>query len=132
MAERVIRSGKEALVVEVRPDPDGFDQLFVDAPEFDAAFRVCGFCPVQAFGTVLGRELYFRARHDSWSFDVADCAGHLPADGYRDSDGFSREGNHPNAGWMPLAETVKIIARCLEEFTGVRAELPAAPDRHRK
>jgi hypothetical protein len=68
---------------------------------------------------VLGRELYFRARHDGWSFDVADNAGHLPSDGYRDSAGFYREADYPNASWMPLAEAVKIIVRCLREFTGV-------------
>jgi hypothetical protein len=66
----------------------------------------------------LGRDLYFRARHDSWSFDVADRAGNLPSDGSRDSDGFHREGDYPEAGWMPLREAVKIIARCLREYVG--------------
>jgi hypothetical protein len=49
---------------------------------------------------------------------VADHAGNLPSDGCRDSDGFSREGGYPNAGWMPLREAVKIIARCLREYVG--------------
>ena len=62
-------------------------------------------------------ELYFRAHHQGWSFDVADSAGHLPSDGYRDSDGFYREGKHPNASWMPLGEAVALIARCLREYT---------------
>jgi hypothetical protein len=106
--------------VEVRKSPDGFDLLAVSAPELDATFEVYGNCPVQAFGTVLGRELYFRARHDGWSFDVADHAGKLPSDGFRDSDGFYREGEHPNAGWMPLTEAVQIIVRCLQEYTGLR------------
>lgn len=104
--------------MEVQPDPTGLERLFVTAPEFDASFEVYGNCPVQAFGTVLGRDLYFRARHDSWSFDVADHAGNLPSDGYRDSDGFYREGEYPNAGWMPLEKAVAIIERCLREFTG--------------
>jgi hypothetical protein len=102
--------------VEVRSDPDGYERLFVDVPEFDAAFQVWGTCPVQGLGTILGRELYFRARHEGWSFDVADSAGHLPSDGYQDSDGFYREGDYPDAGWMPLPEAVKIIVRCLREF----------------
>lgn len=76
---------------------------------------------MQGFGTVLGRELYFHARHDGWSVDVADHAGHLPSDGYRDSDGFYREADYPNTSWMPHPDAVKIIVRCLEELTGVHA-----------
>jgi hypothetical protein len=108
--------------VEVQPDPDGLKRLFVEAPEYDARFEVSGECPVQAFGTVLGRELYFWARHDSWTFDVADHRGHLPSDGYRDSDGSCREGDYPNASWMPHRKAVTIIERCLQEYTGGRAE----------
>jgi hypothetical protein len=52
---------------------------------------------------------------------VADANGNLPSDGFFDSDGFYREGTYPNAGWMPLEEAVNIIARCLNEFTGLRA-----------
>jgi hypothetical protein len=105
--------------LEIHPHPEGLKLLQVAAPEYDAAFEVYGNCPVQAFGTVGGRELYFRARHEGWSFDVADHAGNLPSDGYRDSDGFYREGGCPNAGWMPLDAAVKIIARCLHEYKGV-------------
>jgi hypothetical protein len=105
--------------MEIRPDPNGLDRLFVSAPKFDAQFEIYGKCPVQAFGTVLGRDLYFRARHQDWSFDVADCQGNLPSDGYQASDGFYREGKYPDAGWMPLRDAVKIIAKCLREFTGV-------------
>lgn len=105
--------------MELRPDQEGLDRLFVSAPEFDAHFEVYGNCPVQAFGVVLGRELYFRARHEVWSFDVADCHGNLPSDGCRNSDGFYREGKCPNAGWVPLEDAVKIIVKCLREFTGI-------------
>jgi hypothetical protein len=52
---------------------------------------------------------------------VADHASHLPSDGYFDSDGFYREADYPNASWMPHTEAVKIIVRCLQELTGVRA-----------
>jgi hypothetical protein len=108
--------------VEIQPDPAGLDRLYVTAPDFDAAFEVYSQAPVQAFGSVLGRKLHFRARHDGWSFDVADRAGNLPSDGYRDSDGFYCEGNFPNASWMPLAEAVRIIERCLRRYTGVRGK----------
>lgn len=107
------------------PDPEGFDRLYVTAPEWDAAFEVCGACPVQAFGTVRGRDLYFRARHGAWSFDVADSAGHLPSDGYFDSDGFYREGIDPHNGYMPLPEAIAVVADCLREYARAGAELGA-------
>jgi hypothetical protein len=108
--------------VEVRPGPNGFDHLFISAPEWDAEFEVYGACPVQAFGAVRGRDLYFRARHGKWSFDVADSAGNLPSDGYFDSDGFYREGIDPHHGYMPLEEAVAVIAECLREYISSRAE----------
>lgn len=114
--------------MDVKIDPEGFERLVVTVPECDATFEVYGNCPVQGFGEVLGRELYFRARHGGWSFEVADRAGKLPSDGFRDSDGFFREGNHPNACWMPLHEAVKIIARCLGEYTGVSPNRFSAPE----
>jgi hypothetical protein len=95
--------------------------LFVDAPEFGATFEVYGNCPVQGFGTVIGRELYFRARHGGWSFDVADSDGRLPSDGYQHSDGFFRQGEYNNAGWMPHREVVRLMERCLGEYTGTRS-----------
>jgi hypothetical protein len=107
--------------MNIQPDPAGFERLLVTAPEFDASFEVYGEAPVQGFGSVLGRELYFRARNDSWTFEVADHAGQLPSDGYRNSDGFFREAAVADASWMSNHEAVRIIVKCLQEFTGVRA-----------
>jgi len=90
-------TAEEGSAMEVRDSPDGLELLTVTAPEFNAVFEVYGNCPVQGFGTVLGRDLYFRVRHDGWSFDVADHAGNLPSDGYHESDGFYREGDYPKA-----------------------------------
>jgi hypothetical protein len=117
--------------MELRESPDGLALLTVTAPEHDASFEVWGNCPVQALGTVCGRDLYFRARHDGWTFDVADHAGNLPSDDFRGSDGFYREGEYPNAGWMPHREAVAIIEKCLREYTAGRAEPAAAPNRPR-
>lgn len=103
--------------MEVRPDPAGLDRLIVNAPEFDAEFEVYGWAPVQGLGTVLGREMYFRARHDDWTFDVADHAGRLPSDGFFNSDGFYRESKYPDASYMPLPKAVAIIGKCLQEYT---------------
>jgi hypothetical protein len=62
--------------MEVIPDPNGLDSLTVVAPEFDASFELSGSAPVQAFVTVLGRQLYFRAR-PARRHDPADLrAGH--------------------------------------------------------
>lgn len=103
--------------MEIHRDPEGHEKLLVTAPEFDACFEVFGKCPVQAVGTVLDRDLYFRARNEEWSFDVANGEGHLPSDGYHNADGFYREGKYRDAGWMPLECAVKIIEKCLREFT---------------
>ena len=109
--------------MEVQPDPEGFERLYVTSPEWDAKFEVYGACPVQAFGTVCGRDLYFRARHGEWWFEVADSAGKMPSDGYFNSDGFYRDGIDPHQGYMPLPEAVAVIAECLREYTGHRPEL---------
>src|SRR5262245_3299124 len=101
------------MAMEIQSDPSGLG-LLVSAPEFDAKFEVFGQCPVQATGEVLGRDLYFRARHGEWSFDVANADGHLPSDGY--SGGFYREGQYPDAGYMPHQKAVTLIAKCLREF----------------
>ena len=115
--------------MQVRTDPGGLDRLFVSAPELDAEFNVYGACPVQAFGTVRGRDLYFRARHGVWSFDVTDSNGNLPSDGYRYADGFYREGVDPHNGYMPLPDAVAVIAECLREYTERRAGPVTTDDR---
>lgn len=101
--------------MDVLPDSESA-RLYVSAPEFDARFEVCGACPVQGFGEVRGRELYFRARHNGWSFEVANEAGELPSDGY--AGGFYREGDYPNAGHMRPQDALDLISECLREFTG--------------
>jgi hypothetical protein len=114
--------------MEVRPDPDGFDRLFVSAPELDAEFEVFGACPVQALGTVCGRDLYFRARHGDWSFEVADSARTLPSDGgAREPDGFYRDGVDPHNGRMPLPEAVAVITECLRGYLSGRDDRDGAP-----
>ena len=107
--------------MEVQTYPEGFQKLSVTAVEWEAAFDVSGECPVQAFGTVGGRDLYFRARHGEWWCEIADSNGNLPSDGYFSSDGFYREGLDPHNGYMPLPDAVVIIANFLKEYTGIDA-----------
>lgn len=102
--------------MEIRRHPSALDRLEVTAPEYPAEFEVWGQCPVQATGTVRGKDLYFRARQNKWEFDIANDAGGMPSDGSNGENGFYREGRYPEAGWMPLNEAVKIIVGCLDEY----------------
>jgi hypothetical protein len=43
--------------MEVHPHPEGLNLFRVMAPEYEATFEVYGTCPVQALGTVGGRDL---------------------------------------------------------------------------
>jgi hypothetical protein len=91
-------------------------KVTVEEPALSASYELWGCAPVQALGTVLERDMYFRARHDGWTFDVADRNGHLPSDGYKESDGFYREATYPNAGFIAHAEAIEIIERCLVDY----------------
>lgn len=82
------------------------------------SYEIGGNCPVQGYGDVRGRELYFRARWVSWSFEIADSNGILPSNDGDSADGFYRKGDHPAAGWMPIEEAAAIVERCLAEFLG--------------
>jgi hypothetical protein len=68
---------------------------------------------------VRGRDLYFRARRGDWWFEVADRDGNLPSDGFRNSDGFYREGDDPHVGFMPLREAIAVIAGCPREYADI-------------
>lgn len=68
-----------------------------------------GNCPVQGYGTVDGRSLYFRARYESWSVSIG-----------RDADGVSEweheeevDGGMYAAGWMTELEARHCIARAV-------------------
>ena len=95
-------------------------RIAVDDPENAYRYEVSGNCPVHSVGKVLDRDLYFRARGDLWSFEVADHKGAFPSDGQSASDGFYREGEYSNAGLMSNHEAVKIIDRCLKEYLGLK------------
>lgn len=85
-------------------------------PDLEAEFEIWGSCPAQALGTVVGRELYFRARHDEWSFDIADRNGNLPSNGQAEPDSFFRKGKLPKAGWMRTDEAAQLIVSLLSNY----------------
>jgi hypothetical protein len=78
-------------------------------------FEVWGEAPVQAIGTMGGREFYFRSRHTGWTLEVANETGDLPTD-VGMAPVFFREGQYDNASYMPLDKAVSIIKRCALEY----------------
>lgn len=77
-------------------------------------YEINGIAPVQAVGTIANRDLYFRARHEEWTFDISNEAGQLPSDGFE--GGFFKKGRFKNAGYMPYIEAEKIISDCVKEY----------------
>lgn len=85
--------------------------------ELKLEFAVYGESPVQAFGTVAGRDLYFHARHDGWEFEIANERGELPTD-VGDRDGFVRRGKVSNASYLPYSKAAALIEACVREYLG--------------
>lgn len=102
--------------MQVTPAPNGVELLNVSAPEYDTEFEIYGSCPIQAFGATFDRELYFRARHGDWWFELADSDGKLPSDGGASADGFYYDGHYDESQPPSLRKCVRIIAKCLEQF----------------
>lgn len=89
--------------------------------------RLYGHSPVQADGKVIGKQLYFRARWDSWSFSVADSEDVDPVDIQLPGQGFLCEGQYgkPNryeASWMNYDDAEAIIRRCAQEHVASKAQ----------
>lgn len=69
-----------------------------------------GNCPVQAEGTVDGKEFYFRARYTSWRMEIG-------SDAEPEWECHGSWGDGPYAaGWMPEAEARRIIEKCAAEY----------------
>jgi hypothetical protein len=102
--------------MEVLSHPEGNESLWAVAPEYDADFEVFGTFPVQAVGTVCGRDFRFEAIDDAWRLEVAD---ETFIDGRLDAGRVFHGEDFPHAGWMSHEEAVEIIVRCLQEYTGV-------------
>lgn len=77
---------------------------------------VSGACPVQGEGSLDGHPLYFRARHDGWSFCVAASLDGDPVDVGFGSPGWYLEGSYgldEEASWMPASDSMKIVEACV-------------------
>jgi hypothetical protein len=71
-----------------------------------------GNCPVQAEGVVDGKEFYFRARGQRWSFEVGDDLDADPEWSYSESYGDSPYA----AGWMEEDEAREFIEQAVERY----------------
>jgi len=78
-----------------------------------------GNCPVQGWGTVNGKEFYFRSRGAMWTMAIGwDPVGMA----WRSRDGedeFFRHGSYgkfPEAGWMPHWRAREIIFECAKAY----------------
>ena len=83
-----------------------------------------GACPLQGHGHVDAHFWYFRARHDSWSFEVypTSTEEELPPDEELTWDRYgSYAGDAHNAGWMKFSEAWPLIESHIALF---RKELP--------
>lgn len=86
-------------------------------PKFKLEGELWGNAPVQALGTLNGREFCFRARHNEWTFEIAESAtSALPSDGGR--GGFVRSGSFSNASFMSPDVAESLIVTCVEQFLG--------------
>lgn len=85
--------------------------------ELELEVDIYGSSPVQAYGTVAGRDLYFRARHNDWEFEIANERGELPTD-VGDRNGFVRRGKVKGASDLPYAEAAALIEACVREYLG--------------
>ncbi len=83
--------------------------------------------PVQAEGTIAGRPFYFRARHDGWTFAVADQPEVDPVEidsaSAARGRGWFRSGTigtprEYRASYLSADEAAAIIRRCAAEYMG--------------
>ena len=73
-------------------------------------------CPVQAEGAVDGFPFYFHARHDEWTFGLANGREPDPVGIESEADGFYRAATCEDASWLPLDQAKAIVERCIDEF----------------
>ena len=71
-----------------------------------------GFCPVQAEGTIDGKEFYFRARGDSWRIGIGGDPVGNPEWGYSEPWG----DNAYAAGWMDLEIAKDMIEKAAKLY----------------
>lgn len=87
----------------------------VENADLGLRYDLGGAAPLQANGTVGEERFYFRARHDTWDFEVFDEDNTDPGkDGRRFS--FQKRGQFVRAGWMKLDDAIRLIEASAREY----------------
>jgi hypothetical protein len=98
----------------------------IDVPELDLRGQFyTSESPVQAWGTVKGRDFYFRARGEYWTFAVSESPDIDPINMQNANHGFFREERYgtqrSDASYIPLDVAAKIVEDCAREYVQSRA-----------
>lgn len=113
----------EELGKVIRPRLEELRQQWeAERPKAEAALEQAGItldtiggnCPVQAEGTVDGKQFYFRARGDSWQLHIGDGEHDLWTNPLFYTE--QAYGTWPEAGWMPQHEAVGFIVLGVEAW----------------
>ncbi|AZL60590.1 hypothetical protein EI545_18225 [Tabrizicola piscis] len=78
-----------------------------------------GNCPVQAEGTIGGKEFYFRARGSRWSMSIGGADVINRPEFYHEMDW--GDGPH-DAGWMPQHIALGLMAESFGIYAGRAAD----------
>lgn len=86
-----------------------------------------GFCPVQGYGHVDTFNWYFRARHESWSFETYSAPfgphGELPEEEAIVWETRADYGTETfDASWMPFSDAWRFIEESIAAFRTWRSE----------
>lgn len=81
---------------------------------------VGGWCPVQAEGTVNGKEFYFRARGDSWALNIGGEDIILEPEWRYEED----YGTWPDDGYMTEDEARSFIAKAVQMYEAGAPTMP--------
>ena len=103
---------------------DEFERV-IDDPNLQLKGKIWGHAPVQAGGTIAGKAFYFRARHEEWTFSLAESEGVNPVDISFAERGFFREAPYGKprsfaASYMAYEEAEAFIKVCAQEFLDSR------------
>jgi hypothetical protein len=126
-----IRAKLNEMGIDREKDREQRDEyrILVSNPQFEADYEIWGAAPVQAIGTAFGRDIYFRARHNEWTFEIADETGNLPSDGQDGPSSFIIRGKDPNASYMPLQDAQRIVEHGLREFANRKQSPNSGPQK---
>ena len=121
-----VRRGPAERRGDVKEVDDGWPRTNGELHEGGLVITFGGACPVQGYGSLDGRGVYFRARHDVWRVEVYGEG--VEVDGYiglpKEPPEWVHHGTHDHAGWMRPDETIAALREALAAY---RARLGGSP-----